>query len=180
MMKKFVMIVLLFALLLTACGKKQDPAIETEVPTQPPTETSTEATTEPTVAESIPGVEDSIFDDEEIVTQATEATEPEETVATTTPTETKPSDTAEPTKPSGSGTGNATEPTKPQETKPATSEYEKFQSMSATEQQKYMESFDSVDDFFAWYNKVKTEHEAANPPIDVGDGSIDLDQIIGN
>jgi hypothetical protein len=51
--------------------------------------------------------------------------------------------------------------------------------MSPAEQQAYVESFDSIDQFFDWYNTAKAEYEAANPPIDVGDGVIDMEDIIG-
>ena len=55
--------------------------------------------------------------------------------------------------------------------------YEEFWAMSGKEQQAYYESFDSVDDFFAWYNAAKAEHEAAHPGIDAGDGEIDLGEL---
>ena len=41
-----------------------------------------------------------------------------------------------------------------------------------------MESFDSIDAFFEWYNAAKEQHEKENPPIEVDGGAIDLDQII--
>jgi hypothetical protein len=51
--------------------------------------------------------------------------------------------------------------------------------MSPSEQQEHMNSFDSVEDFFDWYDQAKTEHDAANPPIEVGDGSVNLDEVLG-
>ena len=55
--------------------------------------------------------------------------------------------------------------------------YEEYWAMSGKEQQAYYESFDSVEDFFAWYNTAKAEYEAANPGIDAGDGEIDLGEL---
>lgn len=49
--------------------------------------------------------------------------------------------------------------------------------MSAQEQNDYMNSFDSIDAFFAWYNQAKAEYEASNPPIDVDGGSFDLGDL---
>lgn len=57
-------------------------------------------------------------------------------------------------------------------------EYEKFHALSPEEQQQYVESFEDIDQFFDWYNSSKEEYEAANPPIDVGDGEIDMGEII--
>ena len=42
-----------------------------------------------------------------------------------------------------------------------------------------MNSFDSVADFFAWYNAAKDEYEKQNPSVEIGGGSIDLGDIIG-
>lgn len=58
------------------------------------------------------------------------------------------------------------------------SEYEIYQSMSGREQKEYMESFDSIDAFFDWYNNAKEEYEANNKGIVVGGGSIDLGELI--
>ena len=55
--------------------------------------------------------------------------------------------------------------------------YEEFWAMSGKEQLEYKESFDSAEDFFAWYNSAKAEHEAAHPGIDAGDGEIDLGEL---
>jgi len=55
---------------------------------------------------------------------------------------------------------------------------EEFQNMSAADQQAFMGTFENLDLFFAWYNQAKAEYEAANPPIDVGDGSVDIGDLI--
>lgn len=173
-----------------------------EISTSPET---TEAVDAPETTEAtVPGVEANVFDGNENT-----VTEPEkETTASTEPKETKPSGgSTTPTKPAGSGgleepddidppetskpaeeAEKETEPSQPTEpenqetTPPASStqsDYEIFQAMTPSEQQAYMESFESIDAFFDWYDQAKSEHEAANPSIDVGNGNIDLDEIIG-
>ena len=57
--------------------------------------------------------------------------------------------------------------------------YEEFLAMTAKEREECMKAFPTVEEFFAWYEKVKKEYEDANPPIDVGDGNIDLDEVLG-
>lgn len=58
--------------------------------------------------------------------------------------------------------------------------YEEYISMSGSEQQKYFESFESPEAFFAWYNDAKAKYEAENPSIEIGgDEEIDLGDIIG-
>ena len=165
MMKKHVVCILaIMLLLLTGCNKKQDVPAQTDA--QPGI--AAEATTVPAETRaSIPGVEDSIFDDEtgpahEETTASDESTKPTEAE---TPEETKPQET-EP----------ETDTSQPADKQPTA--YEKFHNMSAAEQQAFMETFDSLDSFFVWYNNVKAEYEAANPPIDVGDGRIDMGELM--
>lgn len=50
--------------------------------------------------------------------------------------------------------------------------------MSPEQQRAYMESFFSIDAFFEWFNKAKEAYEEANPPIEVGSGTIDIGAII--
>lgn len=164
--KQYLLIITIVFILVSGC-KKQTEVVET---TTSPIETTVETIV---TMPSAPGVEDSFFDE----TEATEiesqpqpeSTEPQET--------TKPAETTKPT-----------EATKPQETTAPTqsapeikpqSDYENFQNMDAADQQKFMESFKDMDAFFAWYNNAKAEHEAANPPIDVGDGTVDMGDLIG-
>ena len=59
------------------------------------------------------------------------------------------------------------------------SDYEAFQAMSAEEQQAFIATFEDMDAFFEWYNRVKEAYEAANPPIEIGDGDVDMGDIIG-
>lgn len=110
-------------------------------------------------------------DDETTEPEETESdeTEPEETnPSETEPVETKPEETTAP----------VTEPeTEPQPTAKPMTDYERYLNMSGDEQTAFIESFDSVEAFFAWLNNAKAEHEAANPDIPIGDGSIDLGEL---
>ena len=84
-----------------------------------------------------------------------------------------------------------TEPdeTEPQQTQPNETEpvqvpegeidYETFVALDPAVQREYMESFESMDAFFEWYNAAKEAYEKAHPPIDVGDGVIDLEDLFG-
>lgn len=159
--KQILALTLVLVLLLTGCGKGNEVADNT-------TETSSAAEGTPATAESIPGLEDSEFDDETepTVTETTAATEPTETTENTEPAESVEPETTAPT----------TTPTQP----PAKEQmgYEEFQNLSAADQQAFMGTFENLDLFFAWYNQAKAEYEAANPPIDVGDGSVDIGDLI--
>ena len=82
------------------------------------------------------------------------------------------------------------EETEPQQTQPNETEpvqevpegeidYEAFMALEPAAQRAYMESFESVDAFFKWYNAAKEAYEQAHPSIDVGDGVIDLEDLFG-
>ena len=149
------------------------------------------------------GIEDSIFDTGETKpaeTQAPDVTEdpavvpgstiPDGPASTDTglqdpnvdaPEDTRPVQTEpEQTKPT------ATEPaqTEPQQSEPAQVpegeiDYETFTAMDPALQRQYMESFESMDAFFAWYNAAKDAYDQAHPSIDVGDGVIDAEDLLG-
>ena len=53
--------------------------------------------------------------------------------------------------------------------------YEEYNAMTAEEQEEYFNSFKTVEDFFAWYNKAKQEFEANQDYTEIGgDGNIDI------
>lgn len=55
-----------------------------------------------------------------------------------------------------------------------TTEYERYNAMSGTEQQAFVATFDSVEAFFEWYNAAKEEYEASRGDIEIsGDEIID-------
>lgn len=203
-----VLVILLIALIAFTGGKTEEvPAVETTAATE-------QETTAATVEVTVPGVEDSIFDDEPAETESTasteettaqkqssstdntKATEPKATEPKATePKATEPKATepkaTEPkaTEPKATEP-KATEPSEPDETIDATQsvekvpsdsslmEYKKFQNLSPSEQQKYVESFSSIEAFFSWYNAAKEEYENANPAIEVGSGTVDIGAII--
>ena len=175
--KRFLALVLVLVLLVAGCGKKKE-TVESD--TEVTTTESTAAT-----QESLPALEDSEFDDE--TEPAETETQPEPTETETQPEateETEPAETVAPTQPA-----KPTAPVEPEETEPTTEptqppanvqmDYEAFHNMSPADQQAYMGSFENLDLFFAWYNQAKADYEAANPPIDVGDGNIDMGDLIG-
>ena len=104
----------------------------------------------------------------------TESTEPPSnpTEETTPSTATEPEETTEPTH--SETESDATETTAPSEDTTELTDFEKYHSMSGQEQQAFINSFESIEDFFTWYNAAKAEYEAQNPGINVGDGDIDL------
>lgn len=59
--------------------------------------------------------------------------------------------------------------------------YEEYNALSAEEQQEYFNSFDNIDDFFAWYNQAKKEYEDAQDRIEInGSSDINIGGIGGN
>ena len=164
-------------------------------PTDPALETMAE-TTEAT----IPGVEKNIFDlpaeelEALLVTEAEtkpaatvptapaggassdgnhsdglyEPDDPEDSDVSPRPTEKKPDPT-----PATEKETEATQPD-PQPQEDELTEYEKYQAMSPEDQYAFMQTFPDMESFLQWYSQVKAEYEAANPPIYVGNGKLDL------
>ena len=62
---------------------------------------------------------------------------------------------------------------------PNSTAFEQYNNMSGDDQQAYMESFDSIESFVAWYNAALAEYEAVSNPIEITDGVIDLGELIG-
>ena len=154
------------------------------------------------------GMEDSIFDPEETKpaeTQVPDVTEsPTVVPGSTIPDGPASTDTGlqDPIVDAPEGTRPVqTEPevTEPEETKPIVTEpvqtepqqtepaqipegeinYETFTAMDPALQRQYMESFESMDAFFEWYNAAKEAYEQAHPSFDVGDGVIDVEDLLG-
>lgn len=80
-------------------------------------------------------------------------------------------------------TTSPTEPGNPAETEPeepvASMDYEQFTALSGAEQREYMESFESIDAFFAWYNAAREQYQKDHPSMDVGDGEFDFGEDFG-
>lgn len=142
-MFKRVLFVLLAILMLTTVGCKKKAE-------KPATEAETAATQEQTV----PGMEDSIFDD---------PAQSGETVAA--PVEVIP---------------EATRATLAELPAPGEMDFETFQNLEPSQQRAYQESFESIDAFYEWYSAAQEAYEQAHPAIEVGDGVIDMNEIVGN
>lgn len=82
-------------------------------------------------------------------------------------TDTVPSPTAEPIDPDSVGHI------------PNSTAYEQYQNMSGEDQLAFMESFDSVEAFVAWYNAAQAEYEAKNPAIEIDGSVIDMNELLG-
>jgi len=118
----------------------------------------------------VPAVEDSIFDDEGQL--------PSEDVNQPS-VEEQPQENAQEDKPSSDAPLEGDPDVEPVPL-PAPGElsYEDYNAMSAASQRAYMESFENVEDFFVWYYDAKDAYDAAHPDIEVGDGVIDLEELL--
>lgn len=166
MMLAALVVVILAAILMVSGLFKSN-----ENPAEPQVDVATE-TQQPEVT-NIPGLEDSIFDDEEeeiAETSAVAVTEGEE-----------PTDAADETQPTSAGSDDAetTEPTGTTSVEPVTGNtaFEQYEAMSAEQQREFMMSFETMEDFFDWYNKAKAEYDALHPDIEISDGKVDLGQL---
>ena len=52
--------------------------------------------------------------------------------------------------------------------------YEEYSELSGREQREYFETFESIEDFFVWYEEAKAAYIAAHPDADLGDLDIDF------
>lgn len=53
--------------------------------------------------------------------------------------------------------------------------YEQYNALSAAEQEEFFNSFETIEDFFAWYNKAKEEYEKNQDYTEIGeDGTINI------
>lgn len=140
-------------------------------------------------ASTTPGVEDSIFDSDPVETQVpAESTAPDgaETITPVPENDIPITDVPDGTDVQRPDVPGTTQPavTEPAATEPAQIpeeeiDYETFMAMDPALQRAYMESFESMDAFFAWYNAAKEAYELEHPSIDVGDGVIDLEDLVG-
>ena len=177
-MNRRIPIIALIALLLLTAGCRKAEV----TPTEPPVA----ATTEPseTLGPGVGIVEEGVIMEEETEPTEPAETEPEVTESgsdnETTPKVTEPEKETDPTEQPGDG-----ETTPPAETKPSggsatvSSAYSDYMNMSAAEQQAFIESFESLDAFMDWFNQAKAEHNANDNSIEVGSGTIDLEEITG-
>ena len=141
----------------------------------------TKAKEEPIAAAPIPeGFFDQTKPADETETPAVTEKEQEEEPTTTSEEQTDGVQSEETKATEATDATEATEETqKPTNTIVQMTQYEWYHSLTGEQQMAYMETFESMDAFFAWYNAAKEEHEKERPSIDIGDGYIDLDKIIG-
>ena len=101
-------------------------------------------------------------------------------VDVTTPSTDEQPQEAEPSQKEALEGNTDVEPVEPDVPLPAPGElsYEDYNAMSAASQRAYMESFEDVEDFFVWYYDAKDAYDAAHPDIEVGDGVIDLEDLL--
>lgn len=77
---------------------------------------------------------------------------------------------------SSSGGGSSTVPDKA----PEDYTWEEYQAMTPAEQEELYFRFDSVSDFFTWYNAAKEKYEESQTVIEIGPGeSVDLGDLLG-
>lgn len=131
-----------------------------------------EAAPAASTTETVPGA---IAIPEEFLNETT-ATSPEETLAEENTEATE--DTAE-TEPEEETTAATEEATEAPTDAAKLTEFEWYNALSGEEQMAYMESFDSMAAFFDWYNAAKAEYEQLHPSIEIGNGEIDIGDLIG-
>lgn len=161
MNKKWIAMLLVIVMVLTmaACGKKDNN--ETEAAET----TGTEA--EETIMD-IPGLvyepngNPAVLDEEEDGIYPTIGSQEDPAQETTAPT-----------------TGAQEEATAPSVSTENMTEFERYNAMTGEEQMAFMNSFDSIEAFFDWYNAAKAEYDALHPNIDIGDGVIDAGDLVG-
>lgn len=167
MNKRLIALLLAVLLILPAgCKSKKNQNATEPAATVEPTEVMPTETLHPALA-------DNPFEDEN-------GNSIEEEAAAATDGATEPEETEEPTEPATEPSESATDPSEPEATEDdGEMTYEKYMSLSAAEQYAFMNSFESIDAFFEWFNAAKAAYEASRNEIEIGDGSFDLGELGG-
>ena len=164
MHRRYYIVIAVLAALLCLAGCKEIVMVPTTVPTA-----TTSAVTEPATEATQPQetiIGDGVISGVELEDE-TEPTVPEKE-------EEKPKETTAPAE--DQETEETTAPTAPEE---SAQSYKAYMAMSADEQAAFIASFESVDAFMTWFNKAKAEYDSTDGSIDIGSGSVDLEDIIG-
>lgn len=140
---------------------------ENEVPAQS-TPTQSSVTTVPSSTTKLPTTTPTTYP----VTLPTMPTDPPTLTPTTKPS-TKPT-TRPTTRPS---TSTPTTPSSVPSIEETT--YEDYTKMSGSEQLAFIQSFESMDAFFNWYNTAKQKYDKENAGTELNGGSVDLGDLIG-
>ena len=177
MLKKIICTILAVVsiLLLTACGKTPNNlGVETVPQTTATAPSQTTDTTEDTIPAPSMGVgERGDYTDDSATEPSAESSEPEVTEpGTTEPGTTEP----ETTEPETTGPEDTTPVTPPDEEQ-TTLTFEEYLAMSVEEQEAFVESFESLEDFIAWWNAAKAAQEKEDNTI-TGDPNVDLGDLI--
>ena len=182
MLKKIICTILAVVsiLLLTACGKTPNNlGVETVPQTTATAPSQTTDTTEDTIPAPSMGVgERGDYTDDSATEPSAESSEPEVTEPGTTEPETTEPETTEPgtTEPETTGPEDTTPVTPPDEEQ-ITLTFEEYLAMSVEEQEAFVESFESLEDFIAWWNAAKAAQEKEDNTI-TGDPNVDLGDLI--
>ena len=168
----FILLALTMLLCLVGC-KGNKPATTTEA-------TTTASTTESSFTQGTSG-DDETYSADDVADKETDPTvhdkEEDKVEETTVPTvETETEGTTAPTLQEETESEETTAPTQPGET---FTTYKAYMDMSADEQAAFIASFDSIDAFMAWFNNAKAEYDSTDGSVDIGSGSIDLEDIAG-
>ena len=172
-------VIVLVLVLFAFCGKTNDAVVDPTIApgTENVTATDPSEIVETVSKETVPA------------TEAVEESEPEAT-------------TAEKDKTSGGfGTGSADEPIdapnkgssneqqttptspeaslKPEKPQSCGCEYERYLSMSAADQQAYMNSFASMEEFISWSKSAAAAHDGHNTGVTVEGGNLNIGDYIG-
>lgn len=177
MLKKIICTILAVVsiLLLTACGKTPNNlGVETVPQTTATAPSQTTDTTEDTIPAPSMGVgERGDYTDDSATEPSAESSEPEVTEpGTTEPGTTEP----ETTEPETTGPEDTTPVTPPDEEQ-ITLTFEEYLAMSVEEQEAFVESFESLENFIAWWNAAKAAQEKEDNTI-TGDPNVDLGDLI--
>ena len=146
MRKNYLIVLLILCLVLSACGKKEAPAVAAA--TEPPIEEATE----PAVSEA------------PSEPSASSSAAPAVSTAPAPASEATPTPSAAPT----------ASPTPVPGTSGAKTDYEVFLELSAADKDAFMNSFDSIEEFYDWLVAAQAAYsEAKEEPIMIGsDGKI--------
>lgn len=160
-MKKIIWVLTALALcvgLLAACGNKQKQASGTQ-------QQEGSAVTEQG------GLEDSVFQENSDTQNGTQPGNQ----GTSLPTQSSTSTTDQPSEDSTQSTTTSSPVTDTPDSNVVSLDYETFKALTAAQKKAYQESFESIDDFFEWYNAARDAYHNANPPTEIdGSGTVTL------
>ena len=148
-------LILSFSLCLTGCKESTSNPEYTENQTEADPAPSSDAEIVPT-----DNIRQESNPEDDIIPSVTQPN-----IITSDPTETEPSQTTESTESATNPTENTTSPND-DEINSLAQEYMNYYNLSGEEQQKFIDSFDSIEAFFEWHTAAKQAYEDNRTPID--------------